>query len=261
MENNQPRRAALLTAAAAMLAALASQCLTVYANYHGQWTALFCVGETYAGGMNGLPPAYVFSGSNGYDGQMYRVVAHDPWLKTDLWRSLDGPEHRYRRILMPALAWLLAGGRTEFIDAAYIALVLGFLGLGVYFLGLWLAREGLPAWTGAAFLLLPGVLISLDRMTPDIALYALTAALLSVWRGRLTPAAVFILAIAPLVRDLGVLLVAAAAASLALEKRWKQTGFALLCILPYAAWLFWLRGAITTAAAECPSGGTQRRKK
>lgn len=238
------RRAALLTALAVTLAAFAGQALTVHANYGGQWTGLFCVGERFDPAPLGLRPAHLFRGADGYDGQFYRIVAHDPWLAAGYWKAVDGPELRYRRILVPLLAWVAAGGRGELVDTAYIAIVLACLFLGVYFLGLYLVDQGLPPAAGAVFLLLPGTLISLDRMLPDIALYMLIAALLAVWRGRLTPWSAFVLALAPLVRDLGLLVVAAALAHLAARRRWRDAVLGTLCVLPAAAWFVWLRMAM-----------------
>lgn len=238
------RRAALSAALAVTLAALAWQWLTVQTNYQGQWTGLFCIGEKYADLQQGLPAGYVFRTSPGYDGQFYRAIAHDPWLRTANWRGADNPEYRYRRILVPALAWLAAGGRSGWIDTAYIGTLLVFLFLGTFFLGLWLAREGLPAAAGAVFLFLPGTLISLDRMLPDIALYALLAALLVSCRERLTPEAALALALAPLVRDLGFLAIAAACGYFLSLRRWRDTVLTALCTLPAAAWYVWLHVSI-----------------
>lgn len=249
-----PVSAALRTALAVTLAAFAWQWLTVHANYQGQWTGLFCISGQLAERQQGMPGGYVFRHSHGYDGQFYRIVAHDPWLRTTNWRYIDAPEYRYRRILVPALAWFAAGGNRAWIDAAYIGVLLAFLFLGTFFLGLWLAREGLPAAAGAVFPWLPGTLISLDRMLPDIALYALLAALLLACRERLTPAAALALALAPLVRDLGFLAIAAAGCYFLARRRWRDALLAALCALPAAAWHAWLQRAFDAAAAAAASG-------
>ena len=65
---------------AAMVAVAGWQAATIQLNYHGDYTALFCTGASWV-----LPPeldktTYRFAGSAGYDGQFYRLVAHDPWL-------------------------------------------------------------------------------------------------------------------------------------------------------------------------------------
>lgn len=238
------RRSALLTAAAVTLAALAGLTLTVQATHQGDWTGLFCIGSKFAGGMQNLPPGRAFPDSNGYDGQFYRAVAHNPWLRTEAWRAIDDPEMRYRRILIPLAAWLLAAGQPALIDGAYVAAILICLFLGAYFLALWLAREGLPPAAGAVFLFLPGTLISLDRMMPDIALYTILAALLAVWRGRLTPAVAVLLALAPLVRTIGLLACAAVAIALISARRWRDAGMIPFLGLPVVAWWVWLNSQL-----------------
>ena len=115
-----PYRQALLTACIVTLAAVAGLWTSVQATYGGDWTGLFCIGSHYGVKMHALPKAYNFPGSSGYDGQFYRVVAHDPFLHTEIWRATDRAELRYRRILVPIAAWLLAGGQPALIDAAYI---------------------------------------------------------------------------------------------------------------------------------------------
>src|SRR5579863_2553356 len=106
-------------AVAALVTLLAAGwlCLTVQRNYGGHWNALFMTGGNF-GAPAGVEfqDTYVFAGSYGYDGQFYRVIAHDPWLQRGFY--LDSPRLRYRRILVPALAYAFALGRGRLIDAA-----------------------------------------------------------------------------------------------------------------------------------------------
>jgi hypothetical protein len=102
-----------------------------YLQHIRNWTALFCTGSRFP-----VPPAlagesvYIFPNSTGYDGQMYHYVAHDPFIRTDMWRYMDNAQVRYRRILLPALAFLLAAGWQPGIDRAYIGANLLFLFFG-----------------------------------------------------------------------------------------------------------------------------------
>ncbi|MBE7541993.1 MAG: hypothetical protein M9913_23125 [Bryobacteraceae bacterium] len=234
-------RQALLTACIVTLATIAGLWTTVQANYGGDWTGLFCIGGRYGVKMHALPKAYNFPGSTGYDGQFYRAVAHDPFLQTQNWVAIDRAELRYRRILVPLAAWLLAGGQSALIDGAYIAIVLSCLFLGVAGLSLWLARHGLPPAAGALFLFLPASLISLDRMLPDIALITIFVWLLFLWKDRLTFPVAVLLTLAPLVRDIGVLLTTAAALTLLFHHRRFTAAFlSVLTILPAALWTVWL---------------------
>src|SRR5579863_4766061 len=151
------------------------QFLTVHYNYGANWTALFCI-------RPGMPvpdflkseKLYIFYGTEGYDGQVYHLIAHDPWMQKGSAEAIAGAAFRYQRILVPALAWLVALGQDRWIHPAYFAVILAFAFLGVYWLGLFAIRFGLsPAW-GVVFALTPATIVSIDRMTADIALAALT---------------------------------------------------------------------------------------
>jgi hypothetical protein len=67
---------------------------------------------------------------------MYRYVAHDPFLRRGLDRYLDAPLFRYRRILVPMLAFTLTAGRQNWIDMSYIAVIAVSVFCGAY----WLSR-------------------------------------------------------------------------------------------------------------------------
>jgi hypothetical protein len=186
------------------------QLATVHFNYGGNWTALFNTAP-------GWPrPAFLASedvytfppGSLGYDGQMYHFIAHDPWISRGAVAAMDDPALRYRRILVPALAWTLALGHDSAVHAAYVAVILAFVFLGVYWMASAMENHGRhPAW-GLMFAVMPAALVSMDRMTVDVALAALTAGFAlycernSRWR------LVLILACAALARETGFLLTA-----------------------------------------------------
>jgi hypothetical protein len=150
------------------------QGLTVHYHFGGNWTALFYTGQNFKGVPPALQPEgiYVFKDSLGYDGQFYHYLAHDPLLRRNYTTFMDDPRYRSGRILVPGLAFLLAGGRDERIDAAYIAVVWMFVALGAYWLGRLAVLYAYPAWFGPGFALVPAVLVSIDRLTVDVALAA-----------------------------------------------------------------------------------------
>ncbi len=157
--------------------ALAWQVLIVYGFFDGHWSALFVTGDRAP-----QSPAveaestYVLRMSDGYDGQFYHAIAHDPLDLDGTDRFLDSPAIRYPRILLPALSFAL--GQFVGVDRAYHTLELLFLYLGVYCAGVWAAGRGISAYWGAIFVLVPGVFISLERQLVDLALCALLAAAL-----------------------------------------------------------------------------------
>lgn len=150
--------------------------LTVHYNYQGNWTALFCIGDRIS-----PPPAltrverlYIFRNSAGYDGQSYHDLAHDPLLIHGTAAYIDGPRLRQRRILVPALAWVLAAGRQQWIDSAYFAIMLAFVGAGTFWLARYIADYlGRSSWWGLLYLAVPSTIISIDRMTTDLVLTSL----------------------------------------------------------------------------------------
>jgi hypothetical protein len=170
------RQCAAVAAAAALLV-LGCQWLTVRYNYQGNWTALFLTGS-----KTGVPAGkefagtYLHAGSRGYDGQFYRLIAHDPACRRGLARHIDDPRLRYQRILVPGLAYTVALGRAGWIDGAYVAVILGFILLGTYWTARWATAHGWPAAWGLVFLALPASMVSATRMTVDVALAALGCA-------------------------------------------------------------------------------------
>lgn len=224
-----------------MALVLAWQWTTVRVNYGGNWSALF---ET--GGDARVPKSlaaeklYRFAGSGGFDGQQYHYIAHDPFLRTpDLRASVDEPRLRYRRILLPALAWALALGQSSWIDRAYFAVCLAFIGLGVW----WASRLAIklsfaPAW-GLAFLVAPAVLVTVDRMVADAALAALTVAFFY-YLDRAGWKLWLVLAAAALTRETGILLAASYCVYLAANRRWRLALSYAAALAPAAAWYLYV---------------------
>lgn len=233
-----------------MIAVFFWQDATVHFNYAGNWTALFMNGE-----LHPVPPqlashTYVFKASPGYDGQFYRYLAHNPWLRADWTRYYDAPRMRQYRILVPALAWLLAAGNDEFVDSAYVGLILVCIFLGTYWLARYAVEEGRhPAW-GLGFLLLPATLTSIDRMTVDVALAALSVAFVRYAKNQPWQRLYPVLLLAPLVRDTGALLIAAQCLYDLAGRRWRRAAGFATAILPAAIWYVyvWNRTALMVAS-------------
>ncbi len=252
--------ASLACAALALLLALAWQFLVVRFNYGGNWTGLFCIGDRFPAPPSRAPQGlYRFSRSLGYDGQFYLLVAHDPLLRADLQQYVDNPPLRWRRILVPGLAYVAAGARPQFIPAAYVGVVLAAVFGGAWWLSRFLGRAGCNAFWGLGFLLVPSVAVSLDRMTVDGALAALSVAFALYAcegedrRGPLSTAGAGdsacrypwkiypVLLLAPLARETGLSLVLAfCLLSLACGKR-KQAALGAAMGLPWLAWALFVR--------------------
>ena len=225
----------LAWAALACALLLLWQFLNVHYNREDNWTALFLTGEAFPAPPELAASTYRFPG-DGYDGQFYRYVAHDPLLRRGTQRYLDAPRQRYRRILVPALAFVLAAGRQPWIDGAYIAVIALFVLLGAYWLSRWSVLHGHhPGW-GLAFLLVPATLISMDRMTVDVALAALAVAAAYYWETQSFPQLYGILVLAGLVRETGMLLAAGCCAYELLRRRLTRSAMWASAVLPTLAW-------------------------
>ncbi len=238
----EPRGRAAILGIAAVLFLWTWQFLTVHYNYGGNWTALFRI-------RPGMPVPdflkserlYTFPGTEGYDGQVYHLIAHDPWMRRGSGDAITDAPFRYQRILVPALAWMLALGQDRSIDRAYVAVVLGFAFLGVYWLAFIATRAGRsPTW-GLAFAVAPATIVSIDRMTVDIALAALTVGF-AYYAGRthFSWKILAILTCAVLTRETALPIVAGYSLYLLTRRRFLEALGAAATVLPAAAWFLYL---------------------
>src|SRR6185295_4877851 len=107
-------RKPVILALTAVLGMWLWQIATGHFNYGGNWTALFCIAPDWPQPAFVAPEQlYNIPGSLGYDGQMYHLIAHDPSITRGAVAAMDDPALRYRRILVPMLAWVLALSRDS----------------------------------------------------------------------------------------------------------------------------------------------------
>jgi hypothetical protein len=235
------RKASVEYAFICVAVAFFAQFLTVHYNYGGNWTALFCTGS------NKVVPSqlaseriYTFANRAGYDGQFYHYIAHDPFFERGLSAHIDMPRTRYRRILVPGFAYLLAAGEDRYIDTAYLAVMLGFVFLGAYWLGRYFVlSHHHPAWS-LSFGLVPAVVISLDRLTVDLALAALCVGFAYYTQRARGWQLYLVLVAASLVRETGLLLPAACTLSCLWQRQWRNAILAVTAVLPAFAWYFFV---------------------
>ena len=216
---------------------LAAQALTVHYNYQGNWTALFQTGP-----RRPTPPAlefeniYKFEKTRGYDGQFYHYVAHDPLLTKGFSKHVDDPRLRWRRILVPGLAFLAAGGQPRSLDTAYLGVTLFFVFLGTYWLARYCLLHGTHLVWSLCFLVVPAVAISVERLTVDVALAALCVGF-AVHAVRPSWILGGILVLAPLARETGIGLVLVCGLAGLVKRSWGLTAAAAVSTLPWLVWL------------------------
>jgi hypothetical protein len=189
------------------------------------------------------PPELAFEhipllNGSGYDGQFYHYIAHNPFLEKYAAAQFDRRAYRYGKILVPLLAYAVALGRERFIDVAYVAVILAFVGPGAACLSEFALARGYPAATGCAFLIVPATIVGIETLTVDVALVALLAAFTVALERKSRPA---LLAAAPLARETGAVLLAACALSAILRRAWRDCAAVLLAALPWIGWLAFVR--------------------
>ena len=102
-------------------------------------------------------------------------------------------------------------------------------------------RHGRNPSGGLFFLLLPGTLICIDRLTVDVALYALLFLCL-VWDEEGRDKALWLgLALCALTRDIGLLVIAAFVLAELSARHFRRAALLLSSALPVLAWYLWLR--------------------
>ena len=236
-----PRSASLVWALAGFLLVLAWQVLTVHANYGGNWTGLFFTGASVPVPDALASTTYRVQSARGYDGQYYRLIAHDPFFRETTAAYLDAPRIRARRILIPLLAWVLAGGRQGLIDGAYVLVVAAFIMGGIYWLACAMVQQGRHAAWGLLFLIVPATLVSIDRMTIDVAVGALTALFAFQFLAHRERWLWFTLAAAALARETGLMLAGAAVLAALLRRDFRRAVLWASAALPALAWYLYVQ--------------------
>lgn len=237
-----------LWAVVAVVLVLGWQAATVHVNYAHNWTGLFRVGHAARLPDRLAQRTFRNPSPAGYDGQFYRLIAHDPLLLGRTAKYLDSPLARSRRILVPGLAWIVALGRDELVDGAYVLVVAAFMFGGVFWLSSLAVAEGRHAALGLLFLIVPATAAAVDSMTVDVALASLTACFAwQVKTGRERGIWVT-LAAACLVRETGLLLVAAAVVAAAFQRNFRTAVLLATAAVPVFCWYGYLMAALPARA-------------
>ena len=194
-------------------------------------------------------PVYVHRDTGGYDGLYYAQIAYDPLLNSpELPRATDNLSYRARRILPPAVAWLLAAGQPAAIVHVYSFLnVVAWLLLAALLWRLLAVADfrGWLAWAGILFSC--GALSSVRLALTDLPMTALLAAALFAAERARPKSATALLAAAALARETALL----GAAGL-VTRPWfslRNVLFGAVVAAPLFAWLAYIRWRLGPADA------------
>jgi hypothetical protein len=197
----------------------------------------------------------VATGPIGHDGQIYYMIARDPFATGPTATALasfdqNPPQYRYRRILFP----LLAGGAGRLSAKATVVnmIVLTVLAFGVMAAAIadlaYVARLG-PGSVVVA-IVNAGGLLSVMLVTADIIGLALGLAGFALFlRGRFAVATT-VLAAASLAKETYVLLPLALTVFLALGRNWRRSGMMASASLPLLAWTGYLAATLPDPAGR-----------
>ncbi len=179
---------------------------------------------------------------SGYDGQFYAQMAVEPLLRDSaIDRAMDQPGYRAHRILFSWTAWAAGFGKPTWVLHAYAAQnVLAWLVLALVLCAWCPPRDArtFVLWTGVLFT--HGLLVSVRNAVPDGPSVVLTAlAVLAADRGRFWTSAL-VTGIAGLARETNILAGVALLRSRSVDFV-RLGAAALLCVLPLALWIDYLR--------------------
>jgi hypothetical protein len=185
----------------------------------------------------------LFVGSQtGYDGQFVYYIAFDPFLRAlqnpvSYRDVVDAPPYRYGRIGFSLLTKLFSGDRPERYPQTMVWTILAATVVGAFLLARIAQHHGHSALWGLAYVLVPGFVQSLHSALPEpIAAAGLLGGYWLMLRGRAGWAAA-LFAASLLMRETGVILVVALAASKVWAER-DRRGAAVIAsaALPLFAW-------------------------
>jgi hypothetical protein len=193
---------------------------------------------------------------SGYDGVYYAQLAVEPLLRDPaIDAALDNPPYRARRILFSWTAYVLGLGRPAWILKAYsIQNVIAWL-LLAGLLCRWMPPSNARAfvlWAGCLFS--PGMTQSVRYALPDGPSALLIACAVVAAERRRPIATAAILGLAGLGRETSVL--AATVLGKFIRREWRSwllvAGCALICMLPLALWVDYLRSIYRSQAFTNP---------
>lgn len=237
---------------AAAAIALTVQMGAIVSKFQSQPTGLFRISEQfYRRGPEELfafQPHLVIDGE-GYDGQFFYFLAHDPFLLNGVEQFLDAPSLRARRIGYPLIAWAVSLGQKPAIPAA-LFLVNFMACVGATAL---LARRMIelksPQVFALGFVLSAAVLMAIYVMSCEVV--ALFFLFLAFWAYEYKKAKTLLASslLAILVKEVCILWLAGLALHALLTRQWRTMSIVLLAGV---GWLGW--GAYVQAQLAEPTG-------
>jgi hypothetical protein len=213
--------------------------------YHGRVSRFFHIGDPRP-----IPPAllesgaYIYHGEDGYDGRFFLTLATDPLLdKPASVAMLDDPVYRARRILQPAIVFILSGGRPLAAQYVFVALNVVAFGALLWLLGSLVGDSAPEPWAVGIGLCATGAWVALLFGTAELLEAALLLSALSAYRASRYALVATALALAMLCRETSALVFAAFVATALIRKQKPLAMHLSYAWLPAALWnlVVWAR--------------------
>lgn len=232
----------------------------------GDSLALVTIGTRFS---ENIPPEA--GGTEGYDGQFVYFIAHDPSTAARLIANGgDVPAYRFQRVLLPALARVLAVGQSDWVPWSILVINLAALGAGTAIIEHLLHQQGMSRWYALGYGFSLGAFGAARLSLTEPLSYALVlGAVLLAQRGSwLWSAAV--LALAALAKETALVFAGGFGLYLLWTRQWRTALlFGMIAGLPFLAWQIVLRwrlgafgvssgGALATGFEVLPFGGILR---
>jgi hypothetical protein len=169
--------------------------------YHGDPLAFVRFGRDFVGLIHPPRGAVVYSDA-GNDGQYFWSLAQDPLLRNhDTLQAFATQSFRLQRIAYPALAYLLAAGRSAATGWTLLGLNVAIVLLATVLFALYARRRGWSGWWALGVGLLPGLQYAvLGDLSDALAVTTMLGGLIA-WRHRRHRAAAALLTVACLARE------------------------------------------------------------
>jgi hypothetical protein len=189
--------------------------------------------------------------NGGHDGRFFYVIARHPYSFTQTARLLDRPAYRYRRILFPALAHVLAPHGGTALIWAFVALSLLGVAIGAFAMTRF---PNAPVWLPLTVAADPGVIAAQFITLSDALATGLVLAAFALMFRRRWGWVTLLLVLAALTRETTLL----AAFSLALWPGLPTRARVVVAGVPtavLAAWAVFAAHATRTSLLQTPDGG------
>jgi hypothetical protein len=200
-------------------------------------------------------PIIVRKHSDGYDGQFYYRLAVEPWPSASAAHGVtfDAAPWRAQRILYPVLAWAVSFGNAALVPVALVAVNLMAVGVVAGMAVALRAAAKLPLWFPFTVVLWPGFVVTIMHDTTELVPQALVMVALWAWAsGRTALFAVFA-GLAPLAREVTILVPAGfflwSAAAWLRDRTGPSFARAIVCGLALLPFLVWRETLILTLHA------------